>query len=80
MFEWEKLGRIYNPLDFEDRRDWMFEFSQAPCTLIFDDFVRVYFGTRPKRDSNGQYVTYTTFLDLNRYNLLISNNLQRNLF
>jgi len=47
----------------------MFEFAQAPSVLIFDDFVRVFFGCRPKRDSNGQYVTYTTFVDLERKNL-----------
>lgn len=47
----------------------MFEFAQAPCTLVFDDFVRVYLGCRPKRDANGQYVTYTTYLDLDRNNL-----------
>ncbi|RZK11667.1 MAG: glycosylase, partial [Flavobacterium sp.] len=69
MFEWEKLGRIYNPHDFEDRPEWMFEFAQAPSTVIFDDFVRVYLGTRPKRDPNGQYVTYTSFIDLDRNNL-----------
>jgi hypothetical protein len=69
MFEWEKLGRIYNPYDFEDRPEWMFEFAQAPCVLIFDQFIRVFFGSRPKRDTNGQYVTYTTFIDLDRKNL-----------
>jgi predicted GH43/DUF377 family glycosyl hydrolase len=69
MFEWEKLGRIYNPHDYENRKDWMFEFAQAPSTLIFDDFVRVFIGTRPKRDANGQYVTYSTFVDLNRKDL-----------
>lgn len=69
MFEWEKLGRIYNPHDFEERPEWMFEFAQAPSVLIFAEFVRVFFGSRPKRDANGQYVTYTTFIDLDRKNL-----------
>jgi predicted GH43/DUF377 family glycosyl hydrolase len=69
MFSWEKLGRIYNPLDYENRKEWMNEFAQAPCTLVFDDFVRVFFGCRPKRNANGQYVTYTTYIDLNRKDL-----------
>ncbi len=69
MFEWEKLGRIYNPHDFEERPEWMFEFAQAPSVLIFDEIVRVFFGSRPKRDANGQYVTYSTFIDLDRKNL-----------
>lgn len=66
MFEWKKLGRIYNPHDIVNRPEWMFEFAQAPSVLIFDDFVRVFFGCRPKRDSNGQYVTYTTFVDFGK--------------
>jgi len=69
MFEWKKLGRIYNPHDIKNRPDWMFEFAQAPSILIFEKFVRVFFGCRPKRDSNGQYVTYTTFIDLEKTNL-----------
>jgi hypothetical protein len=69
MFEWEKLGRIYNPYDIKERPEWMFEFAQAPSVLIFDEFVRVFFGSRPKRDTNGQYVTYSTFIDLERNNL-----------
>lgn len=69
MRHWKKLGRIYNPHDYAERPDWMFEFAQAPSTLIFENFVRVYFGCRPKRDTNGHYVTYTTFVDLDRINL-----------
>ncbi|MDC1327345.1 hypothetical protein N8252_03365 [Ulvibacter sp.] len=69
MFNWKKLGRVYNPYDFEDRPDWMFEFAQAPSVLVFDKFIRVFVGTRPKRDLNGQYVTYTSFIDLDRQDL-----------
>lgn len=69
MFEWIKLGRIYNPYDFLDRPEWMFEFAQAPSVLVFDDYIRVYFGSRPPKDENGQYITYTTFIDLSRKDL-----------
>jgi predicted GH43/DUF377 family glycosyl hydrolase len=64
MFNWEKLGRVYNPLDFPDRPQWMYEFGLAPSTLVLEDVVRVYFGCRPKRDAKGMVVTYTSFLDL----------------
>ena len=69
MFKWKKLGRIFNPQDIQGK-DWMREFAQAPATLIFDNFVRVYFSCRPPRDSNGQYVSYTGYVDLDRRNLL----------
>lgn len=69
MFKWKKLGRVFNPFEVKDR-PWLREFAQAPATLIFDTFVRVYFSCRPPRDANGQYVSYTAFVDLDRKNLL----------
>ncbi len=68
MFKWKKLGRIFNPTDIKGKA-WLDEFAQAPATLIFDDFVRVYFSCRSKRDENGQFVSYSAFVDLDRKNL-----------
>ena len=51
------------------RPEWMNEFAQAPATLVFDRFVRVYFSCRPKPDATGQYVSRAGYLDLNRENL-----------
>jgi len=68
MFEWKKLGRVFNPLDVTDR-DWLKEYAQAPATLIFDDFVRVYFSCRPHPDELGRYYSYSAYLDLDRKDL-----------
>ena len=68
MFKWKKIGNIFNPQHFEGR-SWTKEFAQAPCALIFDDFVRVYFSCRPPPDEMGQYVSYTGYVDLNRKEL-----------
>jgi hypothetical protein len=68
MFEWKKLGRVFNPQIIKDK-SWMKEFAQAPSVLIFDKFVRVYFSCRPLPDKNGQYISYSAFIDLNRNNL-----------
>lgn len=68
-FYWEKLGRIFNPADHPGRPEWMHAYAQAPCVLIEDDFVRVYFSCRPPRDADGQCVSYTAFVDLDRKNL-----------
>lgn len=68
MFKWKKKGRIFDPTTITDR-PWLKEFAQAPSVLIFDDFVRVYFSCRPPADENGQYVSYSAFVDLNRKNL-----------
>jgi len=67
--KWEKLGRPFNPTKIKNI-SWMQEFAQAPSVIIFDYFVRVYISSRPKRDSNGQYKSYTGFVDLDRNNLL----------
>ncbi len=68
MFKWKKLGRIFNPSEINGR-EWLNEYAQAPATLILDDFVRVYFSCRPQRDKNGQCVSYSAYIDLDRNNL-----------
>lgn len=64
MFKWKKIRHIFNPTTIENRPIWMNEFAQAPNTLIFENFVRVYFSCRPRRLKNGQFTTHSTFLDL----------------
>lgn len=68
MFKWVKIGKIFDPTKVGDR-PWLKEFAQAPCTLPFDDFVRVYFSCRPPADENGQYVSYTSYVDFERNDL-----------
>jgi predicted GH43/DUF377 family glycosyl hydrolase len=68
MFKWKKLGRTFIPQDVPDR-EWLKEFAQAPATLVFDKFVRVYFSCRPLPDENRQYVSYSSYVDFDRDNL-----------
>jgi predicted GH43/DUF377 family glycosyl hydrolase len=68
MFKWNKLGKVFDPRDYKGL-PWLEEYAQAPATLIFDDFVRVYFSCRPKRDEDGQFVSYSAYVDLDRKNL-----------
>jgi len=44
-------------------------YAQAPATLVFDTFVRVYFSCRPAPDATGNYVSRAAYVDLNRANL-----------
>lgn len=69
MFEWEKIGLIFSPNTMPSSKAWMKEFAQAPCSLIFDDFIRVYFSCRSTADANGQYVSYSAFVDFDRTEL-----------
>lgn len=68
MFKWKKLGRVFDPR--QASVPWLHEFAQAPATLVFEDFVRVYFSGRPAPDANGQYASHSGFVDLERKNLL----------
>lgn len=68
MFRWMKLGKVFTPQEVEGR-GWLKEFAQAPATLLFDDYVRVYFSCRPPADANGQYVSYSAYVDLDRADL-----------
>ncbi len=68
MFKWKKLGRVFTPSSMYNI-PWMREFAQAPATLIFDDFIRVYFSCRPRPSEAGQYESYTGFIDLDRNDL-----------
>lgn len=67
-FRWKKLGKVFTPQGVEGR-PWLKEFAQAPATLVFDDYVRVYFSCRPGPDAQGQYVSYSAFVDLERSDL-----------
>jgi predicted GH43/DUF377 family glycosyl hydrolase len=69
--KWKKLGQIFDPTQVNDgiNRDWMKSHSQCPSAVIFDTFVRIYFSCRPNPDQDGQYVSYTTYIDLDRNDL-----------
>lgn len=68
MFTWKKLGKVFSPSKASER-SWLKEFAQAPASLLFDEFVRVYFSCRPSADQNGQYVSYSAYVDLDRADL-----------
>jgi hypothetical protein len=65
---WEKLGRVFNPCDYQ-KSTWLCEFAQAPNTLIFDDFIRVYISTRMPKDENGRLKSLLAYVDLDKSNL-----------
>jgi len=67
-FVWEKLGLTLSPQSFDDGllRPWMRSHAQGPSALLLDDRVRIYFSCRPTPDSDGQYVSYSAFVDVDR--------------
>jgi len=57
---WKKLGRIFDPRNywFASHR---YEFAQAPCTLVSDNSVRIYFSTR-RKDEEDKWRSYVYFI------------------
>lgn len=49
----------------------MEEFAQAPSVIEHDNFIRVYFSCRPKSNEQGQYVSYSTYVDLNKHDFSV---------
>ena len=68
MFNWHKLGKIFDPTAYPDR-SWLKEFAQGPASLVFENFVRIYFSCRPAPDANGAYVSNSAWVDLDRRDL-----------
>jgi hypothetical protein len=62
--KWKKLGRIFNPVEYQLPNNCI-EFAQSPQTLVFDDFVRIYFSTREK-DKNGKYISHIAFIEIDK--------------
>jgi predicted GH43/DUF377 family glycosyl hydrolase len=65
-FKWRKQGLIFG---VDSRWSWMNSHAQVPFSIVFNDFVRVYFSTREAPDGNMQYKSYSGFVDLDRHNL-----------
>ncbi|HMX39469.1 MAG TPA: hypothetical protein PKD78_04045, partial [Saprospiraceae bacterium] len=62
---WKKHGKIFDPTDHSLPFECS-EFAQSPQTLVFDDYVRIYFSTRRKDPLNGKYFSDVAFVDVDR--------------
>ena len=69
--KWNKIAHVFDPTVWNDGfdRPWMKTHSQCASTLVYDNFVRVFFSCRPENDKEGQATSYTTYADLDRENL-----------
>ena len=61
MFKWDKKGMIFSP---DGAMDWMNTHAQVPYSVLFDNFIRLYFSTREKQDRDGQFKSYSGYVDV----------------
>ncbi len=62
---WKKLGKIFNPLENGPAHNPV-GFAQSPQTLVFSEFIRIYYSTRKLDEKNGKYFSRISFIDIKK--------------
>ena len=62
---WEKLGLIFQP---PCGYEWMNSHAQVPFTVKMGNVIRIFFSTRSKQDKNGQFQSYSSYVDIDPSN------------
>lgn len=60
---WIKKGKLFDPTLY-NLANGCKEFAQSPQTVVFDDFVRIYFSTRKKDELTGKYLSFIAYIDV----------------
>lgn len=60
----KKMGQIFNPRDF-NLPNRCLEYAQSPQTLVFDNFIRIYFSSR-STDSSKKFLSHICYLDIKK--------------
>ncbi len=63
--KWLKLGKIFDPAKYSLPNNCS-QYAQSPQTLIYDDFIRIYFSTRERDLKNGKYLSHIAFVDMTK--------------
>ena len=63
--KWKKLGKIFNPIEHKLANNCK-EFAQSPQTIVFDDYVRIYFSTREPDLKTGKFLSHVAFVDISK--------------
>ncbi|MDA8106809.1 MAG: hypothetical protein M0Z71_15705 [Nitrospiraceae bacterium] len=63
--KWKKLGKIFDPTKHKLPNNCV-QFAQSPQTLVFDDFVRIYFSSRAVDKKNGKYLSHIAFVEMQK--------------
>lgn len=63
--KWTKLGKIFDPTQHALPNN-CHEFAQSPQTLVFPEFVRIYFSTREKDQTTGKFLSHISYVDYDK--------------
>ena len=59
------MGKIFDPTQHTLPNNCK-EFAQSPQTLVFDNFVRIYFSTRERDESTEKFLSRIAFVDMDK--------------
>jgi hypothetical protein len=59
--KWRKLGRIFNPYEHSWNDEYI-GYAQSPQTILFENFVRIYFSIR-KKDATQKFLSHIQYVD-----------------
>ncbi|WP_347175248.1 hypothetical protein [Polaribacter uvawellassae] len=63
MFNWDKLGRVF---EVDENYSWMNSHTTPIAVLYIDNVIRVYFSTRSKIDKKGNFISNSSYIDLDK--------------
>lgn len=63
--KWKKIGHIFDPTK-QDLPPGCLAYAQSPQALVLDDFIRIYFSTRKIDPENRKYLSYVSFVDIDK--------------
>jgi len=64
-FNWIKKGMIFKS-DQESRL--LKNYTQAPCPILVDGRLKIFYTARPDQDKDGSFVSYTSYIEVNPSN------------
>lgn len=69
---WINKRKLFDPTLF-NLANGCKEFAQSPQTVVFEDYIRIYFSTRKKNALTGKYLSFISFIDVDKgFNKIIS--------
>lgn len=66
-FIWQKTGQVLSIHEQSPSFTWMNSHAQNPSPILFDDCIRVYFNTRPKKNGK-DHTSFPAYVDIDRQN------------
>lgn len=62
------MGHLFEPSNLSGH-EWIDQYAQSPCTVAFEDYIRIYFSSRTKPCASRNYVSRLAYIDVSSEDL-----------